>query len=321
MANDHLQRRRESTPSPSGSGLPMSRRELAEAVNQYIWRTTGKQIHLDVDTLRRNEKGKPRWPGTTYRVGLRAVLGVDTDADLGFHPTRRGRTSSTPAVQSIPSTLDRDVTRLLVASTRGSHRLLEDQGGADIGDLESATRRLAVEYLGSPPAPMLHDVLELRGQALHRLKVGDYRPAALRDLLCVIGRLQGVLAYAALDLGAADVAETHAAAGHAVAQRAGDSELTAWTRGTQALIARYSNDFTASERYVRDGLLQRSSGTAGVRLFCGLAQSRAGLGDAAGTHQALQQAEISRENISERDSIGGCSPSPMPSRPTIRPPP
>lgn len=94
MANDHLRLRRESTPSPSGSGLPMSRRELAEAVNQYIWRTTGREVHLDVDTLRRYENGQPRWPGADYRNGLRAVLGVGSDADLGFHPTRRGRTAA-----------------------------------------------------------------------------------------------------------------------------------------------------------------------------------------------------------------------------------
>ncbi|MBO0607792.1 hypothetical protein [Myceligenerans salitolerans] len=72
----------------------MSRRELAEAVNQYLWRTTGKEVHLDVDTLRRYENGQPRWPGADYRDGLRAVLGVGSDADLGFHPTRRGRTAA-----------------------------------------------------------------------------------------------------------------------------------------------------------------------------------------------------------------------------------
>ncbi|WP_454852285.1 hypothetical protein [Promicromonospora soli] len=93
MANDRLRRRREGTPSPSGSGLPMTRAELAEAVNQYIWKTSHEERHLDVDTLARYERGISRWPNAVYRDGLRAVLGVETDADLGFHATRRGKTA------------------------------------------------------------------------------------------------------------------------------------------------------------------------------------------------------------------------------------
>ncbi|MFJ3405439.1 hypothetical protein [Promicromonospora sp. NPDC090134] len=100
MANDHLRRRREATLSPSGSGAPMTRAELAEAVNGYLWRTTGRQSGLDVDTIARYERGSTRWPNTAYRDGLRAVLGVEGDADLGFRPTRRGRTVSTARAQA-----------------------------------------------------------------------------------------------------------------------------------------------------------------------------------------------------------------------------
>lgn len=91
MANDHLRRRREATLSPTGSGAPMTRAELAQAVNEYVWRTTGRQSGLDVDTLARYERGLIRWPNADYRAGLRAVLGVGRDAELGFYKTRRGR--------------------------------------------------------------------------------------------------------------------------------------------------------------------------------------------------------------------------------------
>ncbi|MFJ3405437.1 hypothetical protein [Promicromonospora sp. NPDC090134] len=93
MVNDHLRRRREATLSPSGSGTPMTRAELARAVNEYVWRTTGRQSGLDVDTLARYERGLIRWPNADYRAGLRAVLGVARDAELGFHKTRRGRSA------------------------------------------------------------------------------------------------------------------------------------------------------------------------------------------------------------------------------------
>ncbi|MBE1876618.1 hypothetical protein [Myceligenerans pegani] len=90
MVNDALRRWRLSAPSPSGSGSPMTRAELAEAVNQYVWSTTGQHCTLDAATLARYERGMVGWPGETYRTGLRAVLGAASDAELGFRPTRRG---------------------------------------------------------------------------------------------------------------------------------------------------------------------------------------------------------------------------------------
>lgn len=69
----------------------MTRAELAHAVNEYVWSTTGKTCHLDADTLARYERGQIRWPSEMYRNGLRMVLGAADDAELGFQPTRRGR--------------------------------------------------------------------------------------------------------------------------------------------------------------------------------------------------------------------------------------
>lgn len=68
----------------------MSRGELAEAVNDHLWRATGKRCALDAHTIARYERGKVRWPSAYYRGGFKAVLGAESDADLGFHPTRRG---------------------------------------------------------------------------------------------------------------------------------------------------------------------------------------------------------------------------------------
>lgn len=97
MANDVLRERREATPSPSGDGSSMSRAELADAVNQYVWARSRSRRSLDAETVGRYERGTIRWPGAVYRAGLRAVLGAETDADLGFRPTRRGRTAAPDA--------------------------------------------------------------------------------------------------------------------------------------------------------------------------------------------------------------------------------
>ncbi|GAA1272875.1 hypothetical protein GCM10009609_39960 [Pseudonocardia aurantiaca] len=92
--NFELRALRESHPSPTFAGEPMSRSELAEAVNAELWRATGRRFALDAHTLARYERGAVRWPNAAYRSALRAVLGASNDAELGFMPTRRGASAS-----------------------------------------------------------------------------------------------------------------------------------------------------------------------------------------------------------------------------------
>lgn len=75
--------------SPSGSGRPMTRQELADAVNAHVFRATGRYACTDAHYIGRLERGQRRWPGDHYRLGLRAALGVDTDAELGLYIARR----------------------------------------------------------------------------------------------------------------------------------------------------------------------------------------------------------------------------------------
>jgi hypothetical protein len=79
----------------------MSRAGLADAVNAHVWKSSGSPSCLDADTIGRYERGVIRWPRADYRAGLREVMGVESDSDLGFHPTPRGRGAlSTPSVGS-----------------------------------------------------------------------------------------------------------------------------------------------------------------------------------------------------------------------------
>jgi len=198
------------------------------------------------------------------------------------------------------------VGRILTTSVEDSLRLIaavEERG--DLGDLDHGVRDLAVAYLGTPPGPMLLEGVELRAEALRRLKEHQYQPTEQADLYVMLGRVQGVLAYAALDLGDAAGALAHAAAAWVCAERAGDNELRAWVRGTQSLIARFQSDYTSAAAYVRDGLRYAAPGTARVRLLCGLAQCRANLGDSAGANRALNVALRERERIITPDSLGG----------------
>lgn len=69
----------------------MSRKELAELVNQYIWDNHRQQTGLDDNYVGKLERGVVQWPRELYREALRAVLGAADDAALGFQPPRAGR--------------------------------------------------------------------------------------------------------------------------------------------------------------------------------------------------------------------------------------
>lgn len=90
VANDQLRVARERIASPNHPDEGLTRQELAELVNAYIWNHHNKKIvALTANYLGKLERGHIRWPGKLYREALRAVLGVPTDAALGFVNARR----------------------------------------------------------------------------------------------------------------------------------------------------------------------------------------------------------------------------------------
>src|SRR5690349_19391309 len=74
--------------SSSGSGRPMSRQELAEAVNAYLFTHYQQQANLDETYIGKLERGEHRWPNERYRTAFRSVLRSDNDAGLGFYIVR-----------------------------------------------------------------------------------------------------------------------------------------------------------------------------------------------------------------------------------------
>jgi transcriptional regulator with XRE-family HTH domain len=97
--NDQLRRARSRTPSPADANRPMSRQELAEAVNAHVHRTTGQATAMDAHYVGRLERGLRRWPGIAYRNAFRAVLGVSTDSALGFRQRGQLELDSPPSPQ------------------------------------------------------------------------------------------------------------------------------------------------------------------------------------------------------------------------------
>jgi hypothetical protein len=89
QANEQLRHAREQIPSRQTPGECLSRQEVAELVNQWIYDTTGHLVELGESYIGKLERGVIRWPNKQYREAIRAVLRANSDAQLGFYATRR----------------------------------------------------------------------------------------------------------------------------------------------------------------------------------------------------------------------------------------
>ncbi len=85
LPNDHLRAARLRAASTETPGEPMSRQELAERINHWIYDHDQTITEMDGNYLGKLERGIIRWPQRRYREALRAILRADTDRDLGFH--------------------------------------------------------------------------------------------------------------------------------------------------------------------------------------------------------------------------------------------
>jgi hypothetical protein len=92
--NDLLRRARERVESPHASGDCVSRQELAELVNAWVYEHHRRVIELDANYIGKLEQGTIRWMrDPERRAAFRALLGAATDAELGFRRPRRSRTT------------------------------------------------------------------------------------------------------------------------------------------------------------------------------------------------------------------------------------
>jgi transcriptional regulator with XRE-family HTH domain len=243
-----------------------------------------------------------------------------------LHHAESGRRTATPALaEAVDRALDadgaliaawqRDRQRCAAASSAQRTRAaalsvsqdLCAMGDLDIGDLHDGVAETAVDYLWTPPMPMMERAHALRGEAVNRIRAGRYRPHDQADLYVAVGRLSGILAYAALDLGDPQEAMLHASAAARCADFAGDAELSSWVAGTKSLIARFQGDYRRALEHATEGFqwVDSGNGTAEVRLRCAVAQCLANLGDSLGANGALDAAEDAREAVRRPDALGG----------------
>ena len=199
--------------------------------------------------------------------------------------------------------------RLLTAATATAEELLTAPGAGPADAAGQQIAAMAVDYLHlrAPGGPLLTAAAGLQRELARRLRTRDCRGGELRELQAAAGRVSGIIAYAALDLGRPAAAAVNANAAYRMGERARMGELQAWARGTESLIARYERDYPRAEALARDGLRHagKRSGTAGLRLLAGAAQCRANLGDEAGATALLDEAAAQRRACRPRDQVSG----------------
>ena len=242
--NERLRARREATPSANAPGEPMSRAELAEAVNRHLWTTTGKRYGLDAHTIARYERGVVQWPGAAYRSGLRAVLGASNDSELGFRTAQRARPGRPPSPTARSNLayghrVDLDgspvdfLNRAVVRSP-----VPVRIGWTDVEHIRATTRAVAMSenlFGGGLSCEAAAAQLRWASQLLEAQAAGEVR----RALAEAIGNLASVVAFSAFDIAHHTAADRYFEFALWCAEEAGSWALRANTLAEMARKAAY----------------------------------------------------------------------------------
>ncbi|WP_434739291.1 hypothetical protein [Micromonospora sp. SH-82] len=142
--NDLLRAARLARRSPSGSGRPMSRQELAEAVNAYAYEHAGRSVTVDARYVGKLERGEHRWPFEPCRTALRMVLGKSTNAELGFfvihgHAKDPEVDVAAPGTSNVPNPVPDDIDG--AAAVGG---VVGNEGGGLVVPVGAATVRVSL---------------------------------------------------------------------------------------------------------------------------------------------------------------------------------
>lgn len=298
------------------TGHSLSRGELADAVNDWVYRQTGRVVQLSGNYIGKLERGVFHWPNADYRAGLRAVLGVATDAALGFRPVERGiggdtMESDDPPIflPSVGKEVD-DVQRrtfLLSASAagvgmafglesarHGLNRAVSESVPVDLEDWNEIVREYGAAYVTHTSTELqemlLVDVLSLEAA------LGSSRSAGQRRELYKIGALLSqYMAQSIGDLGRRREGARWWRTARYAANCSGDPHTIMFVRGRKAIRAIFDGQDpeTIIDEISRcDPLIADGPAAGRPSLLAARAQSFALLGRA-------EEAELSLNDLRE----------------------
>jgi hypothetical protein len=290
--NDTLRQIRLSQPSRVRPSQPMSRRELAELVNQYVSDNFQQRTGLDENYIGKLERGVVRWPNDVYRAGLRAVLGVGDDADLGFRPTRGPLSPGHPGDESPAWITSMAVAAASVLDAMTLATPPSRVGRPEIDQIREAAQAFAAwdnRYGGlARDAPI----------ALLRWSAGLLRsrtcPLPLQpELLSAVAQLAHTCGFMAFDSHAFDDARRLLAFGVACAEEADNWQLRARLLATTARVDTWVGEPDRGRTHTQLALVRsdRLTATEQAMLHSLEARALARMRRSDDTHEAIDRAD------------------------------
>lgn len=187
-------------------------------------------------------------------------------------------------------------------------------GSAALEHLRFELCRIAVDYVHAPLLPLFHDLLMLRDSAFALLQ-GHQSPGEARELFFLTGTTCVLLAHASQNLGDCGAAMAQVRTAWTCAEQADHDGLRAWSRGTAALIAEWSNQQRRALNYAQEGQRYAKTADSRVRLAAIEARAAAWTGDrhrALAALDAISRARDTAARPDEFDEFGGVLSFPLP---------
>jgi hypothetical protein len=238
-SNNQFREARARTASLTHPKEGLSRQELAELVNAWIWKHHNTEVDFDRNYIGKIEQGVIRWPGAMCREAFREILSVSDDAELGFVNARARRQAvkleevDTAKRQKFVHTTTLGGVSLLLGEPVAA--MLEGirarptpgrVGASDIAQIRDATQAFASlsrAYGGEAVLGTALGELHWAAGLLEAICPDRLRP----ELHAAVGYLANVVAFLAVDAGAQEEARQIYGFALACAEQAKDWNLRA----------------------------------------------------------------------------------------------
>jgi hypothetical protein len=270
--------------SPEVPGEPLSRKELADLVNAWIFGHNGRETAIDANYIGKLERGLIRWPNALYREGFQATLSAKEDRALGFRrPRRTSRTIEDVNRQGFLRATA-GVSALVVAGSLSDLAIISQLavpsavGRAEIDQLRTAARlfgNVDHTYGGSMVREAVNGQLRYAVELLNARCPDDLRG----ELFAAVGFLGHTAGAMAFDAYAHDDARRMFSLALACAEESGNWHLRAKVLSTMARQAIWRGDpdmglTLIDVAFVRS---ERLTSTERAMLFTGRARAHAKL--------------------------------------------
>lgn len=284
--NERLRRARESMVSPSGSGRPMSRRELADAASRHLERP------MDEKYIGKLERGEHRWPSASHRSALRQALGASTDSELGLFVDRPPRQVAAPPLHRPAGHIDAEDLVTVLGRVDRLGRTIDPQV---IGGLAEQLDHLVESYDQLDHGTLIPALVRSRRWADSLLE-SCHHPRQRATLCRIASGHAGLLGYVAVGRGRFTLANAYFAEAMHLASFAEDNAMRAWIFGLQSLGQYYAGNYHQALDLAEHGLQLAGRGPQGSRLACnGVARAAAKIGDLDRVHRAIEVAQALSE--------------------------